>query len=76
MAAKKYHDPLLAYGDSFDHTVCGIPAMIGVGRSRSDLEWCVLDRRGRPAPWLERKLSKFERAEIVEAILRRQERRR
>lgn len=67
---------LTQYVDTFDHTVCGIPAMIGVGRFGPDLDWCVLDQRGRPASWLERKLTGYDRAEIIEAILKREERRR
>jgi len=31
-------------------------------------EWRVLDRRGRPAPWLERKLTEAERARIDEVV--------
>jgi hypothetical protein len=30
----------------------------------AELEWVVLDRRGRPAPWLERKLTDAERVRI------------
>lgn len=31
-------------------------------------EWKILDRRGRPAPWLERKLTAAEEDDINEAI--------
>lgn len=31
-------------------------------------EWRVLDRRGRPAPWLERKLTEAERARIDDVV--------
>ena len=34
-----------------------------------EIEWEILDRRGRPAPWLERKLSKGEREEITSHLL-------
>ena len=34
-----------------------------------EIEWEILDRRGRPAPWLERKLSKGERGEITSHLL-------
>ncbi len=30
----------------------------------AEIEWEILDRRGRPAPWLERKLSPAERRRI------------
>jgi hypothetical protein len=32
------------------------------------MEWEILDRRGRPAPWLERKVTAKEEASIEEAI--------
>ena len=66
--------------------VCGIPAMARVTdytpRSPAtwwrpaegpDLEWEVRDRRGRPAAWLEAKLSREERAVIGVEILQRLE---
>ncbi|APL99266.1 hypothetical protein [Bordetella phage CN2] len=31
-------------------------------------EWSVLDRRGRPAPWLERKLTEAERERIDQLV--------
>jgi hypothetical protein len=34
----------------------------------SDSDWEVLDRRGRPATWLERKLTKEDRQRIEEEI--------
>lgn len=34
----------------------------------SEIEWTVLDRRGRPAPWLERKLSAADCARIEREI--------
>ena len=33
------------------------------------MEWELLDRRGKPAPWLDRKLSKEEREEITSHLL-------
>ena len=36
-----------------------------------EIEWEILDRRGRPAPWLERKLSKADREEITREVLER-----
>lgn len=30
----------------------------------AEMEYDILDRRGRPAPWLEKKLDKFSRQEI------------
>lgn len=34
-----------------------------------EIEWALLDRRGRPAPWLDRKLSRHDRAEITRHLL-------
>lgn len=34
----------------------------------SESEWEVLDQRGRPAPWLERKLTDNDRSDIEAAI--------
>ena len=34
-----------------------------------ELEWRLLDRRGRPAPWLERKLTDAERERIERELL-------
>jgi hypothetical protein len=66
--------------------VCGIPALARVTdytpRSPAtwwrpaegpDLEWEVRDRRGRPAAWLEAKLSREDRAVIGVEILQRLE---
>ena len=36
-----------------------------------EVEWELLDRRGRPAPWLYRKLSPAEREEITRELLER-----
>lgn len=35
----------------------------------ADVEFDVLDRNGRPAPWLERKMSDSERSEIEGLLL-------
>ena len=35
----------------------------------SEVEFDVLDRNGRPAPWLERKMSDSERVEIEELLM-------
>lgn len=35
----------------------------------TDVEFDVLDRNGRPAPWLERKMSEAERVEIENLLL-------
>jgi len=35
----------------------------------SEIEFTVCDRRGRPAPWLERKMSEQDRIAIEEEIL-------
>lgn len=39
----------------------------------AEIEYQVLDRRGRPAPWLERKLTDAERGRIETELLREQE---
>ena len=36
-----------------------------------EIEWEILDRRGKPAPWLDRKLSPADRGEITRALLER-----
>ncbi len=36
-----------------------------------EIEWEILDRRGKPAPWLDRKLSPADREEITRALLER-----
>jgi hypothetical protein len=63
--------------------VAGIPCIIGVEEYQegsgdywcdSDVdyygysEWVVCDRRGRPAPWLERKLTDSDRSRIESEI--------
>ncbi len=35
-----------------------------------DLNWEVCDRRGRPAPWLEKKLDKYECKRIEEELIK------
>lgn len=34
----------------------------------TDSEWTVCDRRGRPAPWLDRKLTADDKARIEQEI--------
>ena len=34
-----------------------------------EIEWEILDRRGKPAPWLDRKLTKTDREEINRELL-------
>ena len=34
-----------------------------------EVEWELLDRRGKPAPWLDRKLSPADRGEITRELL-------
>ena len=36
-----------------------------------ELEWVILDRRGKHAPWLDRKLTQADREEITRALLER-----
>lgn len=67
------------YIAEIEHRVSGIPCLIGVityetepqtwdEPGYTDMEWEILDRRGRPAPWLERKVTAQEEASIEEAI--------
>lgn len=69
----------MRYLAEIEHRVAGIPCLIGVVTYDSepqtwddpgslDTEWEILDRRGRPAPWLERKVTAKEEASIEEAI--------
>ncbi len=46
--------------------VLGIPCLIEVPGESND--WDILDRRGRWAPWLERKLTKDGRADLSRRI--------
>jgi uncharacterized protein YutD len=49
--------------------VAGIPCIIDVEEyEEGDWEWAVLDRRGRYAEWLERKLTSADRSRIDEEI--------
>ena len=67
------------YIAEIEHRVAGIPCLIGVISYETEpqtwdepggtyMEWEILDRRGRPAPWLERKVTAKEEASIEEAI--------
>ena len=67
------------YIAEIEHRVAGIPCLIGVityetepqtwdEPGYTDMEWEILDRRGRLAPWLERKVTAQEEASIEEAI--------
>ena len=58
----------------FASNVCGIPCIIKVnhyfkhGGCYEEIEYSVLDRKGYPAAWLERKLTPKEHARITEEI--------
>ena len=67
------------YIAEIEHRVAGIPCLIGVisydveeqtwdEPGYTDMEWEILDRRGRIAPWLARKVTAKEEASIEEAI--------
>jgi len=67
------------YEEEIDSRVCGIPCRIGVISYISepqtwddpgceDFEYEILDSRGRPAPWLERKMSDKDRLAVEEEI--------
>ena len=69
----------VSYIAEIEHRVAGIPCLIGVityDREKqtwdepgyTDMEWDILDRRGRPAAWLERKVTDKEQSSIEEAI--------
>ncbi len=51
---------------TFNYRIHGIPCQVEVtGR---DWDWAILDRRGRWAPWLERKLTPADRTAILRRI--------
>ena len=67
------------YIDTIDARIAGIPCQIGIishhhSHSRhpedgwTEAEWDALDRRGRPAEWLERKLTLKDRDQIDRLI--------
>lgn len=67
------------YEAEIDARVCGIPCLIGVISYTSepqtwtdpgceDFEYEILDSRGRPAPWLERKMGDKDRLAVEEEI--------
>lgn len=60
---------------TIDARVAGIPCQIGVLRfdapsvyGWANIDWQLLDRRGRPAAWLERKLDNAARREVEQAV--------
>jgi hypothetical protein len=56
-----------------DARIAGIPCLIGVTAWPNDDdggEWTILDRRGRPAPWLERKQTEADESRIYGEIER------
>jgi hypothetical protein len=69
----------VSYIAEIEHRVAGIPCLIGVisyetepqtwdDPGYTEMEWDILDRRGRLAPWLERKVTAKDEASIEEAI--------
>jgi hypothetical protein len=73
----------MSYLAEIETRVAGIPCIIGVTEYQegsgdywcdSDMDyygysdWVVCDRRGRPAPWLERKLTDSDRSRIESEI--------
>ena len=71
----------MKYTAEIETTVAGIPCIVGVteytaGDSRADSsddyygysEWRVCDQRGRPAPWLEAKLTRADQSRIDSEI--------
>ena len=55
----------------FASKVCGIPCIIRVDtyfKDDEEVEYTVLDRKGYPAAWLERKLSPKEHSRIIVEI--------
>ena len=69
----------MSYIAEIEHRVAGIPCLIGVisyetepqtwdDPGYTEMEWDILDRRGRLAPWLERKVTAKDEASIEEAI--------
>ena len=71
----------MKYTAQIETTVAGIPCIVGVteytaGDSRADSsddyygysEWRVCDQQGRPAPWLEGKLTRADQSRIESEI--------
>ena len=53
--------------------VSGIPCRIGVEEWPTEDDngcWMILDRRGRPAPWLDRKVTEKDADQMLDAIER------
>lgn len=67
---------LNAIGNKLQAVVCGIPATIELhnfdidGNNLVDVQYTVCDRRGRAAPWLERKMTMMDRSRVMELIAR------
>lgn len=81
--------PLPLTRDTFAATVCGIPCYIEVlsylpgspdgfmePGDPAEIEWQLLDQRGRPAAWLERKLTDTARDALEQKAIDFMERRR
>jgi hypothetical protein len=66
---------MTVYIAEIEHRVAGIPCLIGVidYHGYTECDWEILDRRGRPAPWLQRKVDAKEEDAINEAINREME---
>lgn len=63
----------------YETRICGIPAIVKISYlghhdvghclcSVPDFEYEICDRRGRPAPWLQRKMSQEEVSELESEI--------
>jgi hypothetical protein len=68
--------------DIFNTTACGIPCQVEVTSYRpgtpdgrwepgdpTEIEWQLLDRRGRRAPWLERKLTQAQNDDLEQEAI-------
>ena len=52
-----------------EFTIDGIPCLIGVdGTNYKSCEVTILDRRGRPAPWLETKMTAGDRLRLWDVV--------
>ena len=67
----------MSYLAEIETRVAGIPCIICVesyhldnwNRWETDIQYVICDRKGRPAPWLERKVTRNIESDIVETIV-------
>ena len=67
----------MSYLAEIETRVAGIPCIIGVesyhldnwNHWETDIQYVICDRRGRPAPWLDSKVTRDIESNIVETIV-------